>query len=199
MLFVDQQEYYHVPLALQGSERVGGQLVRRLLRMEIFEGIYTRRSVRDFTNVPVEREKLQEILTAGSWAPSGLNNQPWRFVIITDSGKRKELAGLTRYSRVLEQAPVAIAVFTDRSVMYNDTKDHQAIGACLQNMLLAAHAMGLGAVWLGEILKNAVAVRESLELSENYELMAVLAVGYPARVDQSSSRKQMDQLLLKEV
>ncbi len=167
--------------------------------MEIFEGIYTRRSVRDFTDVPVEREKLQEILTAGSWAPSGLNNQPWRFVIISNSGKRRELAGLTRYSRVLEQAPVAIAVFTDRSVMYNDTKDHQAIGACLQNMLLAAHAMGLGAVWLGEILNNAVAVRESLELSENYELMAVLAVGYPARVDQSSSRKQMDQLLLKEV
>jgi len=167
--------------------------------MNIFEGIYTRRSVRDFTNVPVEREKLLEILTAGSWAPSGLNNQPWRFVIISNSEKRRELAVLTRYSRILEQAPVAIAVFADRSVMYNDIKDHQAIGACLQNMLLAAHAMGLGAVWLGEILNNAVAVRASLELSENYELMAVLAVGYPARVDQSSSRKQLDQLLLKEL
>jgi nitroreductase len=167
--------------------------------MDILEGIYTRRSVRDFTDVPVEREKIQEILKAGSWAPSGLNNQPWRFVVVRNSAKRAELARLTHYSRILEQAPVAVAVFVDRSAMYNDTKDHQAVGACLQNMLLAAHALGLGAVWLGEILKNAEAVRESLKLSENLALMAVLAVGYPARTDQVSSRKELCELLLQEV
>lgn len=167
--------------------------------MEILEGIYTRRSVRDFTDIPVENEKICEILHAGSWAPSGLNNQPWRFVVIRNSEKRRELAKLTHYSRMLEQAPVAIAIFADRSVMYSDTKDHQAIGACLQNMLLAAHAMGLGAVWLGEILKNAVAVREILDLVENLELMAVLVVGYPARTDQVSHRKKLEELLLKEV
>jgi hypothetical protein len=50
--------------------------------MDVFMGIYTRRSVRDFTDVPVENEKVLEILTAGSWAPSGLNNQPWRFVVV---------------------------------------------------------------------------------------------------------------------
>ncbi|MRR55516.1 MAG: nitroreductase family protein [Deltaproteobacteria bacterium] len=166
--------------------------------MDVFEGIYTRRSVRDFSGMPVEKEKLQEILKAGSWAPSGLNNQPWRFAVVSGSEKRAELAGLTRYSRILLQAPVAIAVFADHSAMYNDTKDQQAIGACIQNMLLAAHALGLGAVWLGEILKNAGAVRDVLELSEHLELMAVLAVGYPDRNDQVSTRKMMPELLVKE-
>ncbi|MHC1697957.1 MAG: nitroreductase family protein [Geobacteraceae bacterium] len=167
--------------------------------MDVFECMYNRRTVRDFSDNSVEKDKIREILKAGSWAPSGLNNQPWRFVVVYNSEKRAELAGLTHYSRILNQAPVAIAVFIDRSAMYNDTKDYQAIGACLQNMLLAAHALGLGAVWLGEILKNAVAVRDSLELSENLELMAVLAVGYPTRKDQVSNRKELTDLLVKEI
>jgi nitroreductase len=166
--------------------------------MDVFKAIYTRRSVRDFSDLAVEKEKIQEILKAGSWAPSGLNNQPWRFIVVCGPEKKAELAGLTHYHRILLRAPVAIAVFADRSAMYNDTKDHQAIGACLQNMLLAAHALGLGAVWLGEILKNAGAVRDALELSEHLELMAVLAVGYPDRNDQVSTRKMMQELLVKE-
>lgn len=166
--------------------------------MDLLEGIYTRRSVRTFTDGPVDREQVLEMVRAGSWAPSGLNNQPWRFVIIREREKRGELARLTRYSRILEEAPVAVAVFIDRDAMYHDTKDHQAIGACLQNMLLAAHSMGLGAVWLGEILKNAGAVRLALGLPENLELMAVIAVGHPRRTDQKSERKEIGELVVKE-
>lgn len=59
------------------------------------------------------------------------------------------------------------------------------MGACIQNMLLAAHALGLGAVWLGEILKNADGVRRLLGLSENLELMAVVALGHPASQNHS--------------
>ncbi len=166
--------------------------------MDILEGIYTRRSVRKYTGEPVDRPMVMEILKAGSWAPSGLNNQPWRFVVACDRGKRSELAKLTRYSRILEDAPVAIAVFLDRSAMYNETKDHQAIGACLQNMLLAAHALGLGAVWLGEILKNSTAVARLLDVPESMELMAVVAVGHPASRDQRSERRETGELLLGE-
>ena len=167
--------------------------------MDLLEGIFTRRSVRNFSNRPVDREQVLELVKAGSWAPSGLNNQPWRFVIIWDRDKRGELARLTRYSRIVEEAPVAVAVFVDRDAVYHDTKDHQAIGACLQNMLLAAHGMGLGAVWLGEILKNADAVRLVLELPENLELMAVIAVGHPGRTDQRSERKDIGELIVKEL
>ncbi len=167
--------------------------------MDLFEGIYTRRSIRQFTDKAVSREQLREIVKAGTWAPSGLNNQPWRFVIVTGAAVRNDLAKQTKYHFIIERAPACIAVFVDRSVMYNDVKDHQAMGACLQNMLLAAHALGLGAVWLGEILKNADAVRTLLGLDANMELMAVVALGHPASKNHSSARKDISQVLLKEV
>jgi nitroreductase len=166
--------------------------------MELFEGIYTRRSVRSFMDAPVADDHVMEILKAGSWAPSGLNNQPWRFVIVRDKRLRSGLARLTRYGRIIEGAPVAIAVFCDREAMYHEVKDHQSIGACLQNMLLAAHALGLGAVWLGEILKSAEEVRALLDLPQQMELMAVIAVGQPKERNQSSTRKDLRELLLKE-
>lgn len=167
--------------------------------MEVLEAVYGRRSVRHYTDEPVTREDVLEIIRAGSWAPSGLNNQPWRFVVVRDGEKRKAMAGLTKYRYVVEGAPVSIAVFCDRAVMYNDTKDHQAMGACLQNMLLAAHALGLGAVWLGEILKSAEQVRELLELPQGLELMAVIAVGHPTEEHRDGERREIGELILKVV
>ena len=76
--------------------------------MELFEGLLTRRSVRAFTPAPVGREQVLEILRTGSWAPSGLNNQPWRFAIVFDAAVRGRLAELTRYGRIIEAAPVAL-------------------------------------------------------------------------------------------
>jgi nitroreductase len=167
--------------------------------MDLFEGIFTRRSIRQFTEQPVSRDQLLTIIKAGTWAPSGLNNQPWRFAIITGTAVKKNLSQQTKYHFILERAPACIAVFVDRSVMYNDVKDHQAMGACIQNMLLAAHALGLGAIWLGEILKNAEGVRELLGLSIDMELMAVVAVGHPAPGKHTSQRKGIAEVLLKEL
>ncbi|MBI4826662.1 MAG: nitroreductase [Nitrospirae bacterium] len=168
--------------------------------MNMLEGIYSRRSIRQYTDRPVEKEYLLEIIKAGTWAPSGLNNQPWRFVIITDKDTRFKLALLTKYKKVIENAPACIAVFIDKDAIYNDVKDHQAIGACIQNMLLAAHALGLGAVWLGEILNRADEVRTLFELPEAMELMAVVAVGHPASgAKAKSSRKDISEVLLKKI
>jgi len=83
--------------------------------------------------------------------------------------------------------------------MYNDVKDHQAMGACIQNMLLAAHGLGLGAVWLGEILKNAGEVRKLLGLPEEMELMAVVALGHPAPGKHTAKRKDVSEVLLKDL
>ncbi len=167
--------------------------------MDLLEGIYTRRSIRQFTDQPVEREQLIEIIKAGMWAPSGLNNQPWRFVIVTSPDVRKELAKQTKYHFVIGRATACIAVLIDRKAMYHDVKDHQAMGACIQNMLLAAHALGLGSVWLGEILKNADAVRSLLGLPEEMELMAVVALGHPSSQKCSSKRKDVPEVLIKEL
>jgi nitroreductase len=167
--------------------------------MDLLEGIYTRRSVRLYTERPVEQEQLIEIIKAGTWAPSGLNNQPWRFVIVRNREARARLADFTRYRSIIESAPACIAVFIDREAMYNAVKDHQAIGACIQNMLLAAHALGLGAVWLGEILKNAENVRLFLELPLEMELMAVVAIGHPGAKKRISQRRNISDVLIKEL
>jgi nitroreductase len=167
--------------------------------MDLLEGIYTRRSVRHYTDQPIEREQLIEIIKAGMWAPSGLNNQPWRFVIVTNGEVRAKLARQTKYDFIIEKAPACIAVFLDKNAMYHEVKDHLGMGACIQNMLLAAHGQGLGAVWLGEILKNGDAVRRLLGLSDDLELMAVVALGHPADQKRSSSRKNISEVLLKEL
>lgn len=167
--------------------------------MDLLEGIYSRRSQRHFKDEAVAREQLLEIIKAGTWAPSGLNNQPWRFVIVTDPSTRNAMAELTKYRRIVGEAPASIAVFVDREAMYHEIKDYQAMGACLQNMLLAAHALGLGAVWLGEILKSAVQVRELLGLDENLDLMAVVAVGHPSQRKETSHRRDVPEVLLKEI
>lgn len=167
--------------------------------MEIMEGIYTRRSIRQFTARPVEGRLLHEIIRAGTWAPSGLNNQPWRFVIVKAAPLRLKTAALTKYGNIIEGAPALIAVFLDKEAVYHKVKDHQAIGACIQNMLLAAHALNLGAVWLGEILKNKDGLRALLELPETLELMAIVAVGHPAEKDRTSTRRPLSEVLIKEV
>ena len=164
----------------------------------ILKAIHERRSVRHYTDAPVSRELIMTALEAASWAPSGLNNQPWRFAVIWDKALQEALGALTRYSSILTSASVLIPVFLDKEASYDYTKDCQAIGACLQNLLLSLHAMDLGAVWIGEILKNKERVIEILALPERLELMAIVAVGHPASRNQRSNRRPIDELILLE-
>ncbi|MBU0674780.1 MAG: nitroreductase [Proteobacteria bacterium] len=167
--------------------------------MTIIEAIYQRRSIREYTDQKVSREALLEIVKAGSWAPSGLNNQPWRFILITAEEIRSKIAEQTRYSKIVLAAPALVAVFLDTEAIYNEVKDHQAVGACIQNMLLTAEALGLGAVWLGEILNQKKVVNEILQCPERNDLMAVIAIGHPLHHRQQSKRKNLSDLILKEL
>lgn len=165
----------------------------------VLNAIYRRRSIREYTAEKVKTEDLREIVKAGSWAPSGLNNQPWRFVLITDTDIRLQLAGQTRYSHIIESAHALIAVFLDTKDIYNEVKDHQAAGACIQNMLLAAEELGLGAVWLGEILNQKDQVNRIIDIGDNHDLMAIIAIGHPTNRNQSSKRKDINNLIIKEI
>jgi len=165
----------------------------------VLEAIYKRRSIREFTDTEISIDKLHEIIRAGIWAPSGLNNQPWRFVVIQDPAVREKLAQQTHYGHIVRSANALIAVYLSKEAMYDDVKDHQSAGACIQNMLLAAEALKLGAVWLGQILKNKAAVNHILGLSDEFDLMAVIAMGYPLHHNQKSQRKDLSELLLKQL
>ncbi|VAW40083.1 hypothetical protein MNBD_DELTA04-631 [hydrothermal vent metagenome] len=163
------------------------------------DAIRNRRSIREFTGEPVAADLLRRIVTAGIWAPSGLNNQPWRFVIVRDREIREQLARQTSSGPVILAAPALIVVYLDTRVMYNAVKDHQSAGACMQNMLLAAEELGLGAVWLGQILQNKDQVNAILQLDNQYDLMAVLALGHPLHRNQQYQRKPLADFILKEI
>ena len=166
---------------------------------EALNFIKSRRSIRKYkSDITPSQEEILKIIEAGIWAPSGLNNQPWRFVIIKDPKIKKEISQLTRYSKIVESAPVLIAVFLDKNKMYHQIKDHQSAGACLQNMMLMAVALGLGTCWLGEILKNEEKLKEILGVEkEKYELCAVLAIGYPADDSKRKGRNPIESFILK--
>jgi nitroreductase len=168
-------------------------------REAVLDAIRNRRSVRQYRDEPVGADEVQAILEAARWAPSGMNNQPWRFVVVRDGATRKALAELTHSGRIIREAPVSIAVFLDNEVSYDRVKDCQAIGACLQNMWLAVHVLGLGGVWLGEILKNKERVGEILGTPPTFELMAVMAAGHPSRGKRESTRMPLSELIFAEI
>ncbi len=164
----------------------------------VLDTIKERRSIRKYQSKSIPEEVILKVLEAGIWAPSGLNNQPWRFVLVRNSQVKKRLAALTKYSHIIEAADVLIVVFLHKPNMYHKIKDHQSAGACIQNMLLAAHSLGLGSCWLGEILKNEEKVKEVLELpSEEYELCAVVSLGYPNDDSPRKGRHPLDHFVLK--
>ncbi len=163
----------------------------------VLAALHERRSIRKYTGDPVSGENLLQILDAGRWAPSGKNNQPWKFAALLAGDPRQEqLSGLTKYQPLIQGGKAFVAVFLEKSRMYDPVKDHQAAGACIQNMLLAAHALGLGGVWVGEILKSTPQVLELFHLSpEEYEFMALLVFGHPA-AEGASSRRELSEFLV---
>ncbi len=163
--------------------------------MDIFEVIKERRSVRNFSDKAVEEKLVFKIIEAASYAPSGHNNQPWRFAIISDNSFKQEIGKLTAYRKIVENAPVLIVVFLDKEFSYDRDKDLMAIGAAIQNMLLYAHSEGLGSVWLGEILKNKDKLREMIGEAPEKEVMAVIALGYPLKKPHFPGRKSVKELI----
>lgn len=162
----------------------------------MLEEIRTRRSIRKYRSDDVDDKIINFIMEMGTWAPSGLNNQPWKFVVIRDSVLKDEVSSQTKYSSIIQAAPVCIAVFLDNSQSYDRVKDIQACGACIQNMLLTIHNLGMGGVWLGEILKNRESVEKILDVPESCELMAVIALGHTDEKKKEGSRKPLEDVIL---
>lgn len=162
----------------------------------MLETIRSRRSIRKFGPGDIDEDTVNQIVEMGTWAPSGLNNQPWRFVVVRDETLKDSLSQLTRYSEIIRKAPVCIGVFLDNDQSYDRVKDIQAIGACIQNMLLAIHHIGLGGVWLGEILKNRESAEKLLEVPKSCELMALVAMGPPGESPGPGKRKPLDEVVI---
>lgn len=163
----------------------------------VIKAMLERRSIRKFTDEPVDREAILTILEAGRWAPNGQNKQACRVLPVLAGDPRRELlAGLTKYTHFLNQAQALLCVFLDKSRCYDEIKDRQSAGAFIQNMLLAAHSMGLGALWVGEIINRKEQVTKALNMDpEAYEMQAVVLIGHPDQKG-SSTRLPLEDYLL---
>jgi nitroreductase len=140
--------------------------------------IKSRKSIRNFIYKKIDNDTIGEILECGRWAPSGRNSQPWKVCIVSHPTVKRLVAEHSKYGGIIESAYLNFVVFLDLERGYDRVKDVLAMGAFIENMLLAVHAKGLGGVWIGEILKNKEKVSEVFKLSpERYELMGVLVVG----------------------
>lgn len=142
--------------------------------MDVFEAAQERRSIRTYQDKPVPREKLEKILEAGRLAPSAKNIEPWHFIAVTDAEKRKALSGGT-WAKFLSQAPLVIVACGDKKA----SPDWYAIDVALavENMVLTAVSEGLGTCCVGSFNEKDVAT--VVKIPENFEVLVMLAVGYP--------------------
>lgn len=140
--------------------------------------LLNRRSVRKFLPNPVSLDTVRELIRYGTHAPSACNFQAWRFIIITDEHIREKLIWAGG-GEVMRSAPAGILVLYNnrtRNILYRD--DIQSAAACVQNILTAAHAMGLGACWICS-LPSPSYVRRLLQIPRLFSPVAYVAVGYP--------------------
>lgn len=159
--------------------------------MEVFEAIMGRRSIRKYTKDPVSEVLVLKILEAGRWAPSADNSQPWNFIVLRDEEMRRRVADATTYGKFLAKAPVGIAVVVDPRASSHPVED----GAiATQNMLLAAHALGLSGCWIGSY--NSIyeeRVKEILSIPKNKRLLSIISMGFPAE-SPTKTRKELREI-----
>jgi nitroreductase len=189
-------------------------------KVNTIETIAARRSIRKFKETPIPDETLRAILTAAIQAPSAKNRQPWRFVVV-QGDQRAEMVRVMREgiakakargddlgsaewsAHVMEQAPVTVFVFNSEGMppwlahsieqMFMDLTNIQSIGAAIQNMLLAAQDLGLGSLWIGDVL---YAYEELCGwLGEKSALITAVSLGYPDESPAARPRKSFDEVV----
>jgi len=186
--------------------------------MDVMQVISDRRSIRRFEEKPVSRELIEQVLDAAIKAPSGKNRQPWRFFVLQGAKKDELVSTMERRvaaakesgwnvgsaensARIMRQSPVLILVFDSDwtadeqgGVMGKvpSLVNIQSIGAAIQNMLLAAVALGLGSLWICDILYGADDTAAFVGLKGG--LVAAVAFGYPAELPAPRPRKAREQV-----
>jgi len=184
--------------------------------MDIFEAIEKRRSLAHLLPQPVERATIEKVLSAALWAPNHHHTEPWHFFVFQDDARQKladaimenfhrdhpdatpkeiEKAQKKNPRRVME-SPLVIVVSSDAGKDKAETQENYAACACaVQNILLAAEALGLGAFWrTGESVYTAPnAVKELLQLPEEATLVAFLLMGYPEENAKTATRKPLSE------
>jgi nitroreductase len=175
-----------------------------IIENSVLESIRARRNIVRFSGEPVDEEKVETILEAGRWAPSWLNKQPWRFLVITDKNVKEKLSQAvpTVFGRSLREAPLCIAIVVDPK---EDPYHYVEAGAiATQNMALAAQSIGLNTGWVGVFdienrkKSSEQVVKQILGIPKNYRVISLLPIGHTDMEVTKPDRKRMEQLVLRE-
>lgn len=158
--------------------------------MDALESILTRRSIRTYTDQNVSDDQIEQLLRAAMSAPTARNTQSWQFVVIRDRDKLDSIPKFHPFAEMLRQASCAITVCADLKNEPDINYANTNCSAASENILLAAHAMGLGAVWLGVFPreKRVQGMKQLLDLPDFIVPIALISIGYPAEEKEPSNR-----------
>lgn len=166
----------------------------------LFEAILNRRTCHRFTDQAVEFEKIAQCIQAGMEAPSSGNLQNWQFIIITEKEKLRALYNHTMEQEVFMNAPMGVIVCSDDDIAqkYYGLRGKrlyavQNCAACIENMLLAAQAFGLGATWIGAFDEEKVDMM--FQIPEHVRAQAIILFGYPENDPTPKERKEISHLV----
>ena len=167
--------------------------------MDVFQAIKERRSIRAFSSEAVRDDDLTKMLEAAIWAPSAGNLQPWEFIIVKSPAKKKEIARAALYQMFIAEAPVVIVVCANipkTSRVYGERGSSlyciQDTAAAIQNLLLAVHALGYGACWVGAFREEEV--KKILKLPQYVRPVAIIPIGKPAEKPKPPRRVSIDEI-----
>lgn len=159
--------------------------------MDAIEALKGRRSIRRYEVKPVPKEIIEQIVDAARLAPSANNIQPWEFIVVTEQESRTRIADLTDYGKFIAQSGACVAVFSKGVKHYLEDGS-----AATENILVSAHAMGLGTCWVAGYKKDyAEPVRQFLGVPDGYELVALIALGYPAEKAEPHDKRSLEDVL----
>jgi nitroreductase len=158
--------------------------------MDALDAVLTRRSIRKYTDAPVPEELVTTLLHAAMAAPSARNQQPWRFIVVRDRALLSALATAQPNAGMVSQAQVAVVVCADLDLVESEGYWIQDCAAATENLLIAAHALGLGAVWSGTYPREerVAGVRGVVGLPDSLVPFAVVPIGYPAEHPAAADR-----------
>ena len=172
--------------------------------MDIFEAIKKRRSIRAFKNIDVSDEIVEKLIDAARWAPSAGNIQPWEFIVVRNLDAKRRLAEAALNQTFIEEAPVVIVVCADyqRSARGYGSRGAtlyciQDTAAAIQNIHLAAIALGLGTCWIGAFREEPV--KKLLGIPDGVRPVAIIPVGYPAEQPAPRPRRPLNEIIHREI
>ena len=159
-------------------------------KMDALEAIHTRRSVRRYTDKQIDDETIQQLLAAAMSAPSAANEQPWEFIVIKDREMLDAIPKFSPFASMVKRAPLGILVCADTRNVIVPGFWVEDCSAATQNLLIAARALGLGAVWTGvyPMDGHVAGFTKHCQLPEGVIPLAFVVIGYPAEEPSAQDR-----------